>query len=547
MQDRPYQAAAHKAIRDGLAKGTTHQLIQMATGTGKTVVFSQLPEQLKSTHPGKMLVLAHRSELIDQAIAKMRVVNPFLRIDKEMAEHHADPSQADVIVASVATLGRRGTKRLSKYDWSLFDKYVVDEAHHSVASSYLNIFEAARLFEDGNKSLLLGVTATPSRGDGQALAKIFQKITYTYAMRQAIEDGWLVEPHGYRVKTGTSLDKVKISQGDYDTQELSNTVNTPQRNQLIVKAWLENAQGRPTVGFSVDIQHAKDLAAMFVQYGIKAEAVWGVDPDRADKIARHKSGETTVLFNCGVLSEGYDDPQISCIILAGPTKSPVKFTQMVGRGTRLHPGKIDTIILDIVDASSRNSLVTLPTLMGMSASLDLKGQGVVYAVKKLEEEQKKYPQIDFTQLADISTLDAFIENVNLFEVKFAPEVEGNSELSWYPSPTGGYVLILPNKDRLSINQNLLDKWSLFGTIKEQTYQGERDTIEQAFLAADNLVNKVCPDALKILRREEKWHKNPASGPQLKLIAKLYKGKAIPPDLSSGQASKLISARIAGKS
>lgn len=304
---------------------------------------------------------------------------------------------------------------------------------------------------------------------------------------------------------------------------------------------------------------------MFLQYGIQAEAVWGVDPDRAKKIAMHREGFTKVLFNCGVLTEGYDDWRIGCVILAGPTKSPVKFTQMVGRGTRLEEGcpnlnnviedcsmsthkwKRDCIIIDVVDASSRNSLVTLPTLMGMSASLDLKGQGIVFAVKKLEDEQKKYPYIDFSKLADISTLDAFIENVNLFEVKFPPEVEGNSELSWYPSPTGGYVLMLPSKERLSIYQNLLDKFEISGIIKGQHYKGERDTIEQAFLAADDSVNKVCSEALKVLRREEKWHKNPASGPQLKLLAKLYKGKAIPPDLSSGQASKLISARIAGKS
>jgi superfamily II DNA or RNA helicase len=109
----------------------------MATGTGKTVVFSQLPAQLKATHPGKMLVLAHREELIDQAIKKMQKYNPTLRIDKEMAKHRADPSQADVVVASVASLGRKDSKRLLGYDWSLFDKFVVDEAHHSVASRRL--------------------------------------------------------------------------------------------------------------------------------------------------------------------------------------------------------------------------------------------------------------------------------------------------------------------------------------------------------------------------------------------------------------------------
>jgi superfamily II DNA or RNA helicase len=576
VESRPYQLKAHASIKDGLAHGTTHQLIQMATGTGKTVVFSHLPEQLKETHPGKMLVLAHREELIDQAIEKMSKVNPTLRIDKEMAEHRADPEAADVIVASVATLGRKGTKRLDNYDWSKFDKFVVDEAHHSVASSYTNIYEAAGLFEPGDKRLLLGVTATPQRGDGQALAKLFQKIVFSYSMRQAIEDGWLVEPRGFKISTDTSLDGIKVTQGEYDQTQLANTVNTPKRNQLIAKAWLDHAQGRQTVGFSVDIQHAKDLAAVFKHYGIKAEALWGDDPQRAEKLAAHRAGEITILFNCGVLIEGYDDWQIGCVILAGPTKSPVKFTQMVGRGTRLQDGignlneflekktghvcadqglsghcklcsvKTDCIVLDVVDASSRNSLVTLPTLMGMSAKLDLRGKGIVTAVKELEDAQKQYPHIDFAKLDDITQLQQHIETVNLFDVKFPPEVEGNSELSWYPSPTGGYVMLLPNGDKIEINQNLLDKYEITANIKGNKYRGERGTIEAAFSAADDTINKVCPEALKVLRRVETWHKDPATPAQMKLLAKFYKGRAIPPDLSKGQASKLISSFMAGK-
>lgn len=576
MQNREYQQKAHEAIHTGILKSTYHQLITMATGTGKTVVFAQLPEQLKDVLPGKMLVLAHREELIDQAISKMKAINPGLRIDKEMAEHYADPDKADVVVASVASLGRKGSKRIERFDWSQFDKFVVDEAHHAVASSYQNIYEAAGLLQPGDKRLLLGVTATPTRGDGQGLAAVFEKIVYSYPLRQAIEDGWLVEPRGFKVSTATSLDGVKVSKGEYDQKELADTVNTPSRNQLIAKAWLDHAQGRQTVGFTVDIQHAKDLAAMFRHYGIKAEALWGDDPEREDKLRRHRNREITVLFNCDVLTEGYDDWQIGCVILAGPTKSPVKFAQRVGRGTRLedglgnlntakaaslkggnlaplfpatkgsYPFKTDCIILDVVDSSSRNSLVTLPTLMGMSAKLDLKGNGLVFAVKQLEEAAKEHPHIDFGQLEDITNIKAHIESVNLFEVKFPAEVEGNSEFSWYPAPTGGYVLMLPEKDRLTICQNLLDKWEISGNIKSNKFKGERNTIEEAFAAADDTISKYCPDALKIIRREEKWHKQPATPAQLKLLAKFFKGKAIPPDMDKGKASKLISSYLAGK-
>lgn len=549
----------HAAIRAEFTKGTYHQMIQMATGTGKTVVFSQLPQRMNDLLPGQTMVLAHREELIDQAIDKMRKVNPHLRIDKEKAEHKADPSLADVIVASVSTLGRQGTQRVLKYNWENFDKFVIDEAHHSTATTYQNVLDVAGLLRENDKRLLLGVTATPQRSDGQALAKLYQKIVFSYSMRQAIEDGWLAEPRGIKVRTNTSLDAIKTKAGDYDQSELADTVNNPARNQLIVKAWLDNGEDRQTVGFTVDIQHAKDLAKTFQYYGVSAEAIWGDDPERKEKLAAHRAGKFKVLLNCGVLTEGYDDPNLGCIILARPTKSSVLFTQMVGRGTRLQEGcdnllivpkdspwKRDCIIIDVVDTSSRHSLITLPTLMGMAAGVDLKGRGIVTAVKELEEAQKDFPHIDFSTLPDISQLDTFIENVNLFEIKLPDEVTQHSELTWNHSATGGYVLLLPEKEAVSICQNALDKYEISAIIKSKHYKGERDTLEAAFSAADGLVADVYPEVLKLTRQHESWHDDPATPAQITALKRMYKGKQIPADITKGKASRLISYAKAGK-
>jgi ATP-dependent helicase IRC3 len=567
FEDRPYQTESKEAVSGGIKAGVWKQLVQMATGTGKTIVFAKLYEHLKSQLPGKMLVLAHREELIDQNIDKLRLVNPSLRVDKEMADHHADPANADIVVASVATLGRKGTKRLEEYDWSQFDKIVVDEAHHSVAQSYMNILEATGALKEGSNKLILGVTATPTRGDGQALAKIYQKVVYSYPLRKAIEDGWLVEIRGYKVSTDTSLDGVKTVAGEYEQKQLADTVNTPGRNQLIVKAWLEKGENRQTVVFSVDIQHAKDMAEMFQKNGIKAEAIWGDDPDRATKLARHRNGDIKVIVNCGILIEGYDDWRIGCIIPAAPTKSPTKFAQIIGRVTRLedgcgnlnniieepeHPYKRDGIVIDPVDNSSRNTLVTLPTLMGMSATLDLHGKGLVASVRELEAAQQQYPFIDFSKLKDITELQAHISSIDLFEFHFPPVVDENSELSWFMSPTGSYILMLPEKEHLEIEQNLLDKWEIHGTIRGKKYRGERDTIEAAFMAADETIFKVCPEALKILRKKEVWHDDPATPDQLQCLRKFYKKElaagtmVIPPNLTKGQASRKIGQKLAGK-
>ena len=566
FEDRPYQVAAKESVSDGLKDGVRQQLIQMATGTGKTIVFAKLYEHLKSLIPGKMLVLANREELIDQNINKLKLVNPSLRVDKEMADHHADPTNADIVVASVATLGRKGTKRLEGYDWSQFGTIVIDEAHHSVASSYTNILEACGVLEESSNKLLVGVTATPQRGDGQALAKIYKKVVFSYPLRKAIEDGWLVEIRGYKASSSVSLDGIKTVAGEYEQKVLAETVNTPERNQLVVRSWLDYGQDRQTVIFAVDIKHAKDLAEMFRVNGVNTEAVWGVDPDRADKIERHKRGEIKILVNVAVLTEGYDDWRIGCIVLASPTKSPVKFTQMIGRGTRLeegcgnlhniieepeHPFKRDCVVIDVVDNSSRNTLVTLPTLMGMSSVLDLRGKGLVASVHELEAAQQQYPYIDFTKLQDITQLQALVTSINFFDYRFTPDVEENSELSWFVSPTGSYVLMLPNKEHLEVQQNLLDKWEIAGIIKGRKYRGERDTIEEAFMAADDTIFKAIPEALKILRREAEWHKDLATEGQLQLIRKLYKkdikhGMIIPPDLTKGAVSRKISQRLAEK-
>lgn len=550
-------------------------MVQMGTGLGKTHVVSELPDAMPEL-PGQMLVLAHTEELVDQMVSKVRLINPTLRVDKEMAKHRADPSLADCIVASVASLGRKDSSRLSKYNWPTVTKIVTDEAHHSLGQTYINIYEASGILEDPTR-LLLGVTATPSRGDGKGLSQIYQKISYIYSMRDGIKDGWLSQPRGVRVNTGTSLDHIKTIAGDYALDELADTVNTPIRNELIVRAWQSKGNNRSTVAFTVDIAHAKDLAQAFRNAGVVAEAIWGDDPDRKQKLEDHRAGKIKILTNCSVLVEGYDDWRIGCIILARPTKSSSRFIQMVGRGTRLeegygnliearqahdhltpgyppkeYPFKQDCIIIDVVDSSNKLSLITLPTLMGLAANIDLQGHGVYDAAKKIEEEAKKYPHIDFTKLVDFGNIDNFIQEVNLFDVKFLPVVENNSDFTWYPSATGGYILMLPKQnpaqvaDRVTIEANLFDRYEIRATIKGKKYKGERETIEDAFTAADGIIRSTSSEALKVLSREATWHKDPATEGQLKMLKKLYPGRAFPPDIDKGKASRLISSMIAGR-
>ena len=551
---RPYQQATLDAVQSNYKKGVRRQLISLATGTGKTVIFSNLTKQMKADLPGQTLILAHREELIIQAAEKVMHWNPGMSVSVEMADQYANPN-SDVIVSSVATLGRRVSKRRDRFNWDAVTKCVCDEAHHSTAGTYTTIFEEAGFLREDTNKLLLGVTATANRADGTPLAKVYDKIVYSYSMRQAIEEGWLVDIRGIRVNTSVDLSKVHTVAGDFAQDELADAVNNDVRNQLVVKAWKDRAADRQTVVFTVDIKHAVDLAAMFKAHGVKAEALWGNDPLRADKLKRHKNGDIQLLTNCGVLTEGYDDWAIACIVLARPTKSSSLFTQMVGRGTRLQDGtgnlieavasgaplkKRDCLMIDVVDSSTRHSLVTLPSLLGMAVDLDLNGQSAIGSLKRLEDAQRDYPTIDFSKLEDITKLNPFIEEVNLFDVKFPEVVTENSTLQWHSTMDGGFALSLPNKERLTIKQNILERWEIQATINGRAFKGERSTIEEAFKAADLLIMEHAQNHLRILKREgERWHDDGATEAQLKLLKKFMKGRTFPPDLSKGAASRLI--------
>jgi ATP-dependent helicase IRC3 len=549
---RPYQTEAINADIAEYDKGVRRMLNVMATGTGKTVTFAKIKERFNSRLPGQLMVLAHTDELVSQNLEKIRLENPTLKVEKEMAGEYADPT-ADIISASVATLGRAGSKRVERFNWDSIDKLVVDEAHHSTQESYGRVLAAAGSLRPDTSKLLLGVTATSQRPDGKALSDIFEKVAYVYTLRQAITDKWLVPIRGYRVATDTSLADVSIHNGDFAKGELSRTVNTPERNKRVVESWLKLAENRKTLVYTIDIEHAEKLAEEFRAAGVKAEAIWGDDPDREAKLKRHQTGETNVLCNCSLLVEGYDDPTIACVVLARPTASGLLYTQMVGRGTRLSPGKVDLIVIDMVDATQNNSLVTLPTLMGLSNVLDIKGADLLWVVEQIEELQEANPTIDFTKMESVDELKTIVQTVNMFEVRFPKEVEENSSLTWYRAVDGGYKILIPKDGPepsgfLRLYENQLGQWDITGRIKDVTLAATRPTMEEAFKASDEQIRKrLGTMRLSYLLREATWHNKPVTAGQKKMLERMFPWKKFQYNLmTSGQASKLISERLAKK-
>ena len=228
---------------------------------------------------------------------------------------------------------------------------------------------------------------------------------------------------------------------------------------------------------------------------------------------------------------------------------------MCGRATRLFPGKVDCIILDMVDISGGHSLCTLPTLMGLPANMDMCGKSLSDTLQLIEDMQVENPNIDFTKLKSADGIQQFITEVNLFEIRFPAEVEQNSDFIWAKAIDGGYVMRVPlqktdttgNKAGIvRIHQNLLDKWDVDGYIGCKGFHGLRDTMEEAFAVADQQIRERAPASVVLVNRKASWMTKPATKNQMTLLSRLYKGQVWPEGFTQGQASVWIDKRIGGK-
>jgi superfamily II DNA or RNA helicase len=549
---RDFQQDTADKIRAKLQCGVNRQLIKYATGLGKTPLFSALPDHLGLK--GRMLVVDHREELTNQALDKLKKWNPGRTVGVEMGDRRSNWEQ--IVVAGVATIGRKGSPRLTQFNPADFDIIVVDEAHHATAQSYRTIFDHFMIMTDTHR-LLLGVTATPNRADGTGLGEIFQEIVDDKDILFGILHGWLADIRGIRIKTGVTLDGVHNRVGDFDQAELGSTVNTPARNDLIARSWLEHANDRQTVMFTVDVAHAKNLAEAFTRRGVASEAIWGGDPDRAAKLARHQRGEIKVLTNCQLLTEGYDDWRVACIGVTRPTQSEGLYTQIIGRGTRIpgdienlltarraeqHIAKADCIVMDFVDATSKHSLVTLPTLFGMGATADLRGKAISKVVAEINQVKLRNPLLDLTKVDDVYQLQAYAEQVDLFKVSFPPEIIQLSDYQWHKSRENAYVLCLLNRESVCVMSDLLGVWHILGDCNGNHIRDTRPSFAEAIKEADWKVGMLGGRGLlSVIKREAKWHKLPPTPAQLALCRRCQ--IVVPPGATSGEVAMKVTAEL----
>jgi superfamily II DNA or RNA helicase len=344
LELRPYQKEAVEACISDIEEGK-NPLLVMATGTGKTIIFAHIIDYFLVRRQ-KSLVIAHRDELINQAIEKIYAVTDSLP-EKEKASFRSSLG-ADVVVASIQTL----KNRMRKWPAFHFKLVTVDEAHHATAKSY-------RAVIDYMQSSVLGVTATPDRTDSKQLGQVFNKISYEYHLDRAIKDGWLSPIVGKRVKNfDIDLSPLRVIRGDFSDEELGAVIE----NHIapIAESIVKETSHLKTLVFCPSVKSSQLMARVLCDMGIDAAYLSGgtLEDDRQSILYQFKQGKISHLCSCNILLEGYDEPSVGAIVMCRPTGSRVVYAQAIGRGTRLYPGKEHLLLLEFTYNSSRLNLVT---------------------------------------------------------------------------------------------------------------------------------------------------------------------------------------------
>jgi superfamily II DNA or RNA helicase len=353
---RPYQQDAVAAIEANWAEGITRPAVVIATGGGKTTIFSHLigrhVEGLRKKGK-RILVLAHRGELLEQAEARIKLQNPgvwtaIVKGNRGQKTHQF----ADVVIASIQTLAR--PKRRESVD--RIGMVIVDECHTVGSKSYKDVLTHYGVL--GGETLAVGFTATLTRMDG-GLPDVWQSVAYQRKIAALIKDGNLVHPTAHVVNVpGLNLSTTRVTAGDLNTKDIASALEGSAAFRVIAEEYKDLCGERPGVVFMPNVATAHQQAEAFKASGITSECItggMGVE-ERAGVYKRYNEGDTQVIVNCNVLIEGWDAPHTSVVVIGRPTINPGNYIQMVGRGLRLHPGKADCIVMDLSGASHRHSL-----------------------------------------------------------------------------------------------------------------------------------------------------------------------------------------------
>lgn len=491
---RPYQQECLDAIKE---KGSGRYLCKLATGLGKTAIFTHVPRH------GRMLILSHREELVHQPLAWYEGTDTITGV--EQASEHASAS-ADVVSASVQTMVRRKKKYPS--DW--FDTIIVDEAHHAAAKTYRAILDYFK------PRALLGFTATPNRSDRVRLNDVFDEIIFDRDLLWGIKSGWLSDIECKRIDIGYDLRGVHTRQGDYAPGELAEAMDGTA--DAIAEAYRTLAKGA-TLIFAVNVHQCEEIAKRIPG----AAVVTGSTKNRGDIIERFTAGEIPCIVNCMVFSEGTDIPRVETVIIARPTQSDTLYTQMVGRGLRLYPGKERLLLVDCVGVTGKASLCTAPSLLGISLA-DI-------PERRLKEVEGLLFELPAKVEAAADCPQSWVRNVETVDIWAKGQKYNLHNINWFRMPDGALVCSLKDGKRITIPP--ADELGMVRGVPMQVW------LDSAYSQLETGYE----DQRYIwdLEKAKGWGRKPATDKQVQLIERLCKRRHfdVPENMNKLEASQVL--------
>ncbi|KAL0944233.1 DEAD/DEAH box helicase [Colletotrichum truncatum] len=570
IQLRDYQEECIQSVLQSLKEGHKRLGISLATGSGKTVIFTQLIERIQP-RPGlatQTLILAHRRELVEQAARHCTNAYPGKSVEIEMGSLHASGT-ADITIASLQSI--TSGDRLRKFDRRRFKLVLVDEAHHIVAPGYMRVLRHFGLdTKRVDSPSLVGVSATFSRFDGLKLGAAIDEIVYHKDYVDMIGDKWLSDVMFTTVESTADISRVRSGvNGDFQPGDLSRAVNTDQVNEITVRSWLARAPDRKsTLVFCVDLAHVAGLTQTFRKHGFDARFVTGDTPkvERGAILEAFRNGEFPVLVNCGVFTEGTDIPNIDCVILARPTRSRNLLVQMIGRGMRLHEGKSDCHVIDMV-SSLETGIVTTPTLFGLdpgeivekASTADLHRTRERTEAERLRQ-QHAYNDSPSSQTPASTGSVTFTDYSSVFDLiedtSGEKHIRAMSQYAWVQVGVDKYVLCAPNgsyirlfKQEAEVGKDqpvwhAVEVRALPPGVAKSPYAAPRELLKASTFAdavhgSDKYASETFPHIF--IHRYQRWRKGPPTQGQLDFLNKL-RPKEEPltaNDVDKGKATDMI--------
>lgn len=450
MELRPYQETARQKVQEEWESGKKRTLLVLPTGTGKTIVFSKIIED-RVKKGERVLVIAHRGELLEQASDKL-YKSTGLKTATEKAEQTSLGSFYRVVVGSVQTMQRE--KRLNQFPPEYFDTIVIDEAHHAISDGYQRVLHH---FEDAN---VLGVTATPDRGDMRNLGSYFESLAYEYSLPEAIKSGYLSPIKALTIPLKLDLSNVKQQAGDFSTKDLGTALD-PYLEQ-IAEEMKKQCLNRKTVVFLPLVKTSQKFRDILNQHGFKAAEVNGESGDRKQVLKDYEEDKYNVLCNSMLLTEGWDCPSVDCVIVLRPTKVRALYSQMVGRGTRLAPGKKELLLLDFLWHTERHELCHPANLIATDEKVakkmteNIEELGAPIDLEVAEQQAKEDVALEreeslAEQLSEMRTRKRKLVDPLWFEMSIQA-----TDLTDYV-PSFGWQMSPPTKKQIKT----LEKWGIF--------------------------------------------------------------------------------------